>query len=849
MEPTRADQLLADLPWLQALARELVGDPELAHDAVQDACVAALGHDGAVVHRRAWLATVLRNCLSLRGRGARRAVRRERVAARPEAVAGTGDLVQRAELQQRIVGRVLALSPPHRDAVLLRFFDGLQPRAIAARLGVPVATVHSRLQRALQQLRHDLDRDCGGRAAWVGLALAPASSLLPLPVLGVVMQAKFKVAFVVVAVAGTVTWWCRGDGAAGATAVPAEPVARRAASGGGDGGGGVDTSDPASAARTRVPVGERTAAAGAIRQSVRGRVVGCDGSALAGVPVVAKGDTAAATTDALGAFAIDLLPQPTKLTIADDRFVAVLAAEWNPDATLEPVLVAAPAVQVAGRVSDNSGLPVARAQIVFELPADFDARFPLPLDRGERLRYFAKSGDDGRFRHGRIPHIDGATLVAVADAYLPASVAVPPTDDAEVAIRMQRFAYEQGQIDGVVVDLQGAPVAGARVTMGVTSVVSDRDGRFALLLRRAGWPTAIVAAKAGYLPARLAPPRSGGARREEWPDKLVLRLGTTPLSLRGRVVDQDRQPVEGALVWLDDPTLLGIAGMLPVQTEYVLAGGEVPPQGSRQPAALDEPTQDGSVTCQNRNVDEPSACWFFVRADEHGAFELPGLLEREYRVRAFDPTSGVTVVSEPAPAGGSVELRVERKGLWPELRGRVVTVRGEPIAGIEVEHHVRLFGTDERVPGGRYQGNVIRSVQKVRTGADGAFVLHSVHPQLSTFGFAGDAILPRSVLAKDVADPTALVVTVEARCHVEVVLRDPAEADVIAAQDRDGEPIEISIVRTGSHAAMSEMELHDGKSGVFVLGERAAWLLLQKGGALVRKVPLQLQAGQTFRVQ
>src|SRR5262245_4312067 len=191
MEPARTESLLADLQWLQALARALVRDPEVAADAVQEVCVAALRHGGAVAHPRAWLATVLRNCLSLRSRGERRAAQRAAAAARGDATAGTAELVQRAELQQRLVGVVLQLPPPYRDVLLLRFFDGLPPRAIAQRLQVPVATVHSRLQRALQQLRLVLDRDCGGRAGWAALFLSlPAAPSLTWPILGALMQTK-----------------------------------------------------------------------------------------------------------------------------------------------------------------------------------------------------------------------------------------------------------------------------------------------------------------------------------------------------------------------------------------------------------------------------------------------------------------------------------------------------------------------------------------------------------------------------------------------------------------------------------------------------------------------------------
>ena len=61
----------------------------------------------------------------------------------------------------------IALDEPYRTTVLLRFFEDLPPRRVAARMGVPVETVRSRVQRAVTQLRSRLDPDGDGRgAAW-----------------------------------------------------------------------------------------------------------------------------------------------------------------------------------------------------------------------------------------------------------------------------------------------------------------------------------------------------------------------------------------------------------------------------------------------------------------------------------------------------------------------------------------------------------------------------------------------------------------------------------------------------------------------------------------------------------
>src|SRR5436190_1898691 len=73
----------------------------------------------------------------------------------------------------RVVAAVLALEEPYRECVLLRYFEELSPRAIAARQRVPLETARTRLKRALELLRARLDREYGGeRGAW-GAALAP----------------------------------------------------------------------------------------------------------------------------------------------------------------------------------------------------------------------------------------------------------------------------------------------------------------------------------------------------------------------------------------------------------------------------------------------------------------------------------------------------------------------------------------------------------------------------------------------------------------------------------------------------------------------------------------------------
>ncbi len=166
--PVPVDELLAHREWVRRMAGSLARDDAEADDLAQEAWVTALEHPPShAASLRGWFAALLRHRLINRRRAeARRSARDERAAHAGTAPA-TDAVVAHAELHRRIVDAVMALDEPYRTAVLLRFFEDLPPREIAARLGVSVATVGSRLQRAIAKLRAALDDAHGGRrAAW-----------------------------------------------------------------------------------------------------------------------------------------------------------------------------------------------------------------------------------------------------------------------------------------------------------------------------------------------------------------------------------------------------------------------------------------------------------------------------------------------------------------------------------------------------------------------------------------------------------------------------------------------------------------------------------------------------------
>ena len=236
LDPLSPEQLLADSRWLRSLARGLAGESG-ADDLVSETWLTAARRPPRFWDNlRPWLRTVARN-LSLRERD-REARRREReaIAARPEGQPSTVDLVARATLRRSVVDAVLELPEPYRTTILLRFFEELPPREVARRLGVPVATVRTRIARGLEQLRGRLDDERGPRQAWIAL-LVPAKGLLgTLGLTGaIVMATKAKVAGAagVVLLLGALGWWqwSRFSPPAEGPAAPAssEDVARAAA--------------------------------------------------------------------------------------------------------------------------------------------------------------------------------------------------------------------------------------------------------------------------------------------------------------------------------------------------------------------------------------------------------------------------------------------------------------------------------------------------------------------------------------------------------------------------------------------------------------------------------------------
>src|SRR5262249_47179485 len=134
--------------------------------------------DGTSLHR--WLGATLRNLGAKLRRGDARRTAREREAARAEALPSVAELRARESARHAVAGAALAPDEPYPPTIALRYFEGLPPRAVGKRMGVPVETVRTRTRRGLECLRERLDREHDGdRTAWCAALLPIARSSAP----------------------------------------------------------------------------------------------------------------------------------------------------------------------------------------------------------------------------------------------------------------------------------------------------------------------------------------------------------------------------------------------------------------------------------------------------------------------------------------------------------------------------------------------------------------------------------------------------------------------------------------------------------------------------------------------
>jgi RNA polymerase sigma-70 factor (ECF subfamily) len=516
------EKLLEHAMWLRRLAASLVGDG--ADDAVQDTWVAALRRPPSEDRPlRPWFARVLRNAGRFRRRSdANRAAREAAVAAEAEGATPTSEeLLARHELQQLLARFVTELAEPFRTAILLRYAEGLEPKQIARRLGVPPGTVRWRIKEGLERLRVRLDEEHGGnRKTWL-LALAPIA-LWPRGsrAAGAAAVAAAVACVVIVAVATrgharsepamhasapravgaptstrpTATSWFAQAG------VPARHVMGRVVRDGAPVANaevrliadGDDTRETRSDANGRFDFGEEVArevtlgaaagdALGAIRHVdlrdpgvaeidltlsechawITGKV--SDAAGPIAHARVLREDVIGTETDANGAYELCALPTAALVSQLDvvvraDGYGAVTAGV-APTGRIERDFVLAPEATITGTAAAGAALWLEPDRDSITRTGEHAPRLVALADRDGRFRFTGASG--GRYQLGGAAHGQLAVTTLVA---------VEPGGTIDVAVRMVPAATVHGRVT-----VHGSPVAGARVAVASGTVVVRHD--------------------------------------------------------------------------------------------------------------------------------------------------------------------------------------------------------------------------------------------------------------------------------------------------------------------------------------------------------------------------------------
>jgi len=193
----RPESLIAEQDWVRPLVQRLVRDEASAADVLQSTWLREMRHPPRAERGspswRAWFVRVARNLAARDGQRASARRERELRAARGEQLPSMHEIAEREELRAKIVAHVLALPEPYRSTLVLRYYEGLEPRAIARAQGVNGSTARNRIARGLGLLRERMERERG--KDWISSCLA----VLPL-----------GSAELLVAHAGWVAWIAKG---------------------------------------------------------------------------------------------------------------------------------------------------------------------------------------------------------------------------------------------------------------------------------------------------------------------------------------------------------------------------------------------------------------------------------------------------------------------------------------------------------------------------------------------------------------------------------------------------------------------------------------------------------------
>jgi hypothetical protein len=542
---------------------------------------------------------------------------------------------------------------------------------------------------------------------------------------------------------------------------------------------------------------------------VRARVLDVRGSPVAGVRVGdRKSERAAATSDALGSFEIELTENPVELAAVDEAWVTVRYAHVRKaDVDGDHFLIVAPSLALAGKVADTGGRALVGALIKVDVPISAFAGFPLALDATGLESFATKSGSDGGFELRRAPALPKGRLMTSYPKLQSDVRSLPSESAADLYIELKELSEDGAFLEGSVVHEDDKPASGARVLLADREAIADKSGRFRMALAPVGPLAPLAAILPGFQPAIV--PEYGRVLESTGghPPPVRLVLGPPPLSISGRVLDADGKPARKWTVTLLEGTALSQNRIPIVTAERVTAKGDVQ-----------------------------------VITASDGSFRLGGLRDISYRLQAWNG-EGLIILSPSLRAGSKdVELRAPADSFIEKISGHVRSQDGLPIS----DAHVTLRIVTERAS----YGSAFFDVKSTRTKADGSFVLEHVPKHFGQLGASGESIQDTHCELDDVDLSRAIEIVVRRMCRFRFEC-DAAEgaADAISVLDADGTMLGLVTKDAGGMSSTNMAELSEGRSHVLSVSESATRLVLYRNGEAIWSRPLHLSPNEISLVR
>ena len=360
---------------------------------------------------------------------------------------------------------------------------------------------------------------------------------------------------------------------------------------------------------------------------IRGIVRDESGDPLAGIELEAtqrpRGSSDKTFSDEQGEFVIDTVkPGEYRLTCKGTEWKQQrLTIETGPD-QIEVVLQKAPIL--TGRVIDPRGSPISRARV--------------QLGQNWGSGDSASTDDNGRFT--LLLHLDETGLEILARGFLQSTQQIDPTVGGDLG---DVVLAEAEVVEGIVYSPDGKPVSGARITANQVR----QGGRNR---RRGGSSTAWSKSDGSF---RISFPR---------PDSQWRLTASFPLLLASEELTIDPQ----------GQNTTGVKLML---RWGAVVSGIVTGEGMPVPDATISFQTGGRGWNQNNRS---------TRTDETGHFQISGLVEGKFSIRASAQGFGDTLLSDQLIRADE-QLRIDLKLLRETtLSGIVIDQRGAPVNGAQL---------------------------------------------------------------------------------------------------------------------------------------------------------------------